>query len=63
MRTDEFAARRVRMTKLKSFFKLFTEPGLLVVLAVAVAMLVGIISPASAQFLFQSVRLAPGPAA
>jgi uncharacterized protein len=47
--TDEFAA-RVRMTKLKSFFKLITEPGPLVVLAVAVALLVGIISPASAQF-------------
>ena len=47
--TDEFAA-RVRMTKLKSFFKLITEPGPLVVLAVAIAMLVGIAGPASAQF-------------
>jgi len=38
------------MTKLKSFFKLITDPGPLVVLAVAVAMLVGIAGPASAQF-------------
>jgi hypothetical protein len=38
------------VSKLKTFLKLITEPGPLVVLAVAVAMLVGIISPASAQF-------------
>ena len=38
------------MSKLKSFFKLCTEPGPLVVLAVAIAMLVGIVGPASAQF-------------
>jgi hypothetical protein len=38
------------VSKLKTFLKLIAEPGPLVVLAVAVAMLVGIISPASAQF-------------
>src|ERR1700749_4116257 len=41
---------RAPMSKLKTFLKLITEPGLLVVLAVTVAMLVGIVSPASAQF-------------
>src|ERR1700739_629974 len=38
------------MQKPKSFFRMFTESGPLIVLAVAVAMLVGIIGPASAQF-------------
>jgi hypothetical protein len=34
----------------KSFFRVFTESGPLIVLAVAVALLVGIVGPASAQF-------------
>ena len=38
------------MSKLKSILKLLNEPGLLVVLAVTIAMLVGIVGPASAQF-------------
>jgi len=38
------------MPKPKSFFRLFTETGPLIVLAVAVALLVGIAGPASAQF-------------
>ncbi|WP_035980871.1 SGNH family hydrolase, partial [Bradyrhizobium sp. STM 3843] len=38
------------MSKLKSLLKVLNEPGLLVVLAVAIAMLVGIAGPASAQF-------------
>jgi uncharacterized protein len=38
------------MSKLKSLLKLVNEPGPLVVLAVAIAMLVGIVGPASAQF-------------
>jgi uncharacterized protein len=38
------------MQKPKSFFRLFTETGPLVALAVAVALLVGIVGPASAQF-------------
>lgn len=38
------------MSRLKSLLKQFNEPGLLVVLAVAIAMLVGIVGPASAQF-------------
>src|ERR1700739_1102676 len=38
------------MQKPKSFFRMFTESGPLIVLAVAIAMLVGIIGPASAQF-------------
>jgi len=38
------------MQKPKSFFRLFTETGPLMVLAVVIAMLVGIIGPASAQF-------------
>ncbi|UFZ01487.1 DUF459 domain-containing protein [Bradyrhizobium ontarionense] len=38
------------MSKLKSFLKLLNEPGPLVVLAVVIAMLVGIAGPASAQF-------------
>jgi hypothetical protein len=40
----------MRMQKPKSFFRLFTESGPLVVLAVAVALLVAIAAPASAQF-------------
>jgi uncharacterized protein len=38
------------MQKPKSFFRVFTESGPLMVLAVAVALLVGIVGPASAQF-------------
>src|ERR1700684_1474006 len=38
------------MSKPKSFFRVFTETGPLIVLAVAVALLVGIVGPASAQF-------------
>jgi hypothetical protein len=38
------------MFKPKSFFKVFTETGPLIVLAVAIAFLVGIVGPASAQF-------------
>jgi uncharacterized protein len=40
----------MRMTKPKSFFRVFTETGPLIVLAVAVALLVAIMGPASAQF-------------
>jgi hypothetical protein len=38
------------MSKPKSFLKVFTETGPLVVLAVTIAILVGIVGPASAQF-------------
>jgi uncharacterized protein len=38
------------MPKTKSFFRVFTETGPLIALAVAVALLVGIAGPASAQF-------------
>lgn len=38
------------MLKPKSFFRVFTETGPLLALAVAVALLVGIVGPASAQF-------------
>jgi len=38
------------MLKPKSFFRVFTESGPLIALAVAVALLVGIVGPASAQF-------------
>ncbi|HEX9360119.1 MAG TPA: DUF459 domain-containing protein, partial [Bradyrhizobium sp.] len=38
------------MPKTKSFLRAFTEPGPLVALAVALALLVGIAGPASAQF-------------
>jgi uncharacterized protein len=38
------------MSQPKSFFRLFTESGPLIALAVAVALLVGIVGPASAQF-------------
>ncbi len=38
------------MPKTKSFFRVFTESGPLIALAVAVALLVGIAGPASAQF-------------
>jgi uncharacterized protein len=40
----------MRMSKPKSFFRVFTETGPLIVLAVVVALLVGIAGPASAQF-------------
>jgi uncharacterized protein len=39
-----------RMQKPKSFFRVFTETGPLITLAVALAILVGIVAPASAQF-------------
>jgi len=42
--------RSSRMTKPKSFFRVFAESGPLIALAVAVALLVGIVGPASAQF-------------
>ncbi|HKH03492.1 MAG TPA: SGNH family hydrolase, partial [Bradyrhizobium sp.] len=38
------------MQKPKSFFRIFTEPGPLIALSVAVALLVGLAGPASAQF-------------
>jgi hypothetical protein len=38
------------MQKPKSFFRIFTESGPLIVLAVAIALMVGIVGPASAQF-------------
>jgi hypothetical protein len=38
------------MPKQKSFFRVFTESGPLIALAVAVALLIGIVGPASAQF-------------
>src|SRR3981189_1608024 len=38
------------MPKPKSFFRVFTVSGPLIALAVAVALLVGIVGPASAQF-------------
>jgi hypothetical protein len=38
------------LPKPKPFLRVFTEPGLLVALAVAIAMLIGIAGPASAQF-------------
>jgi hypothetical protein len=38
------------MQKPKSFFRIFTESGPLIVLAVAIALLVGVVGPASAQF-------------
>src|SRR3954470_3527728 len=38
------------MSKPKSFLRVFTESGPLIALAVAVALLVGIVGPASAQF-------------
>jgi hypothetical protein len=38
------------MIKPPSFLKIFTEPGPLVVLGVTIALLVGIVAPASAQF-------------
>jgi uncharacterized protein len=39
-----------RMAKPRSFFRVFTETGPLIAVAVAVALLVGIVGPASAQF-------------
>jgi hypothetical protein len=38
------------MAKPKSFFRVFTETGPLIALAVAIALLVGVVGPASAQF-------------
>ena len=38
------------MQKLKSFLRVFTDTGPLVALAVAIALLIGIVGPASAQF-------------
>src|SRR3982751_3854949 len=38
------------MSKPKSFFRVFTESGPLIALAVAIALLLGIAGPASAQF-------------
>src|SRR5260221_14773180 len=38
------------MPRQKPFLRVFTEPGPLVALAVAIALLVGIVGPASAQF-------------
>src|SRR5215210_4505139 len=40
----------MRMQKPKSFFRIFTETGPLIALSVAVALLVGLAGPASAQF-------------
>jgi hypothetical protein len=40
----------MRMVNPKSFFRIFTESGPLIALAVAIALLVGIVGPASAQF-------------
>src|SRR5713226_2182221 len=40
----------MRMPKPKSFFRVFTETGPLIVLAIAIALLVGIVGPASPQF-------------
>ncbi len=40
----------MRMAQPKSFFRVFTEAGPLIALAVAVALLLGIAGPASAQF-------------
>jgi uncharacterized protein len=49
------------MSKLRSFFKLLSEPGLLVVFTVAIAMLVGIAGPASAQFFNFNPFSSPSP--
>jgi uncharacterized protein len=38
------------MAKPKCFFRAFTESGRLIALAIAIAMLVGIVGPAAAQF-------------
>jgi uncharacterized protein len=40
----------MRMASPKSFFRVFTESGPLIALAVAIALLVGVVGPASAQF-------------
>ena len=45
-----FPTRPSRMIKPPSFLKIFTETGPLVVLGVTIALLVGIVGPASAQF-------------
>jgi hypothetical protein len=49
------------MSKPKSFFRLLSEPGPLVVLVVAIAMLVGIAGPASAQFFNFNPFASPAP--
>ena len=50
------------MPKTKSFFRVLTETGPLIVLAVAVALMVGIVGPASAQFfMFGGQRPQPQP--
>jgi uncharacterized protein len=46
----DFQLQSVRMAKPKSFFRVFTETGPLIALAVAIALLVGVVGPASAQF-------------
>src|SRR3954463_5439600 len=53
------------MSKPKSFFRVFTETGPLIALSVAIALLIGIAGPASAQFFNfggppQPQRQAPG---
>ena len=50
--SPDLHSRPMRMAKPKSFFRVFTERGPLIALAVAVALLVGIAGPASAQFFF-----------
>src|ERR1700749_4567774 len=40
----------MRMARPKSFFRVFTEAGPLIAVSVAVALLLGIVGPASAQF-------------
>src|SRR5215210_7797791 len=50
MPTADPYLRTMRMQKPKSFFRIFTETGPLIALSVAVALLVGLAGPASAQF-------------
>jgi uncharacterized protein len=49
------------MSKPKSFFKVFTETGPLIALGVAVALLVGVVGPATAQGLFNNFGNFGGP--
>src|SRR5258708_2161551 len=49
------------MPKPKSFLRVFTESGPLIALAVAVALLVGIVGPASAQFFIVGAPSRPAP--
>src|ERR1700716_1967940 len=53
--------RTLRMQKPKSFLRVFTESGPLIALAVAVALLVGIVGPASAQFFNFGAPSRPAP--